>query len=514
MSFYITCAIDYPNSHPHIGTAYEKIAADMIARYKRLAGEDVHFLMGLDEHSQNVERRAREEDLDPVRFCDRMEEIFRRAWSVVHVEYDGFIRTTEPRHRRAVEAMVARAGAAGDLFPGTYTGWYCVSCEAYYLERDLVEGNCPVHGVKPAWREEENVFFRLSNYRDRLRRHIDEHPEFIRPEVRRNEILALLAEGLEDISVSRSSSGWGIPMPGHPGQAVYVWFDALTNYLSALGFPDRTGLYERFWPADVHLVGKDITRFHAVIWPAMLMSAGVPLPRTIFGHGWVLTSSGRMSKTLGNVMDPIAAAERFGADALRYFLLREVPFGRDMEFDYERLLNRYNADLANDLGNLFQRTLTMASKYRGGKLEELPSSTPSLTGLGEQAAELLLGYQKALERYDLQGGLTAAWRLVAAANLAIDTHKPWELARQKGRDQELDRVLAELVAALRHLAMLIYPAMPERAAAMAAQLGWQQQPAQWRLESFLDPLAAPRVVSPGEPLFPRLARTAADRSVG
>jgi methionyl-tRNA synthetase len=503
MSFYITCAIDYPNSRPHLGTAYEKIAADAIARYKRLAGADVFFLMGLDEHSQNVEKRAREEGLEPKVFCDRMEGVFRGAWAAVNVEYDGFIRTTEERHHRAVVTMVERAAAAGDLYEGAYKGLYCVSCEAYYLERDLEDGLCPVHEKAPVWREEENVFFRLSSYGDKLKAWYEEHPEFVRPEARRNELLSLIEEGLEDVSVSRSSSGWGVPMPGHPGQAVYVWFDALTNYLSALGFPEETEKYGRYWPADVHFVGKDITRFHAIIWPAMLMSAGVPLPVTILGHGWVLTAGGRMSKSTGNVMDPIAVAGEFGADSLRYYLLREAPFGRDIDFDYERLINRYNADLANDLGNLFQRTLAMAKKYRGGRIA-IPDADTSVTGLPAKAREVLAGYRQAMERYDIQGGLAVAWDLVAAANLAIDTHKPWELARDEGRAVELDAVLYELVDVLRHLTVLVSPAMPERSRAMADQLGWSLPADQWRLDS-LETVAGETIdLCPGDALFPRL----------
>jgi len=502
MSFYITCAIDYPNSQPHIGTAYEKIAADTIARYRRLAGEEVRFLMGLDEHSQNVERRAAEEGLEPQEFCDRMEGVFREAWEAIGVEYDDFIRTSEERHTRAVLAMVERAREAGDLYEGTYEGWYCVSCEAYYLERDLDGGQCPVHETEPDWRQEQNVFFELSAYRDRLLEHFRAHPEFLQPEVRRNEILALLEQGLDDVSVSRTGGGWGVPMPGHPEQTVYVWFDALTNYLSALGFPDETELYRAFWPADMHLVGKDITRFHAVIWPAMLMSAGVSLPRTVYGHGWVLTDEGRMSKSAGNVMDPRVMARRVGADALRYFLLRETPFGRDLEFDMERLAGRYNADLANDLGNLFQRVVSMALKYRDGDLRR-PTGEP-VTGLGSRAEDVAKAYRRAMDRHDLQGGLKELWKLVGAANLAVDTHKPWDLAGDGARVDELDAVLWELVACLRQIALLVYPAMPERAAAMGGRLCMDQAPAGWSLDDLLDPAAAPRRVQAGEALFPRM----------
>ncbi|MCH7823984.1 MAG: methionine--tRNA ligase [Acidobacteria bacterium] len=502
MSFYITCAIDYPNRQPHIGTAYEKIAADTIARYKRLAGEDVFFLMGLDEHSQNVYKRAQEEGLEPIAFTDRMEGVFRAAWAAVNVEFDDFIRTTEDRHRIAVEAMVQRAEAAGDFYEGVYKGFYCVSCEAYYSDRDLVDGKCPVHETEPEFREETNVFFRLSAYQARLEAHYEEHPEFVQPDYRRNELLSLLDEGLEDISVSRASDGWGIPMPGHEGQAVYVWFDALTNYLAATGFPEETDTYKKFWPADMHLVGKDITRFHAIIWPAMLMSAGVPLPKVVYGHGWVLTGGGRMSKSVGNVMDPVATAERFGADALRYFLLRETPFGRDLEFDHERFVARYNADLANDLGNLLQRTVGMAMKYQNGALGG--PAEGDVTRLAAASREVEAEYREAMEGYELQGGLKAIWKLVAAGNLAVDTHAPWVLAKDPAKAAELDAVLSQLAALLRQVAVLVHPFMPERSATMAQALGQDADPAAWRLDDLHDPSLAPRQVHKSEPLFPRL----------
>lgn len=502
MSFYITCAIDYPNSRPHIGTAYEKIAADTIARYKRLAGEDVFFLMGLDEHSQNVERRARDEGKTPQDFTDEMEPKFRDAWAAVNVEFDDFIRTTEARHRVAVEAMVARADAAGDFYEGFYSGYYCVSCEAYYQERDLVDGKCPQHETAPDYREEANVFFRLSDYQDRLKAHYEAHPEFVQPDYRRNELLSLLEDGLEDISVSRAaSSGWGIPMPGHEGQAVYVWFDALTNYLAAVGFPEETDEYKRYWPADMHLVGKDITRFHAIIWPAMLMSAGLPLPKVVFGHGFVLAGGGRMSKSMGNVMDPVATAERFGADALRYFLLREARFGRDLDFDHDRLVSRYNADLANDLGNLLQRTVGMAMKYREGALG---SAGEGVTDLADRGAEAVAEYRQAMEAYDLQSGLKAAWKLVSVGNLAVDRHAPWELAKDPGKAAELDAVLSELAAALRQVAVMLHPFMPERTVAMAAALGIDTSPADWNLDDLLDPAQAPTQLVKTDALFPRL----------
>ena len=501
-TFYITCAIDYPNSPPHLGTAYEKIAADAIARFQRLAGREVRFLLGLDEHSQNVEQKARGLEIEPQVYCDRMAEVFRQTWRQLEISNDRFIRTTEARHGAAVREMLRRSEANGDVYTDLYEGWYCVGCEGFYTERELVDGKCPLHQKKPDWRQEENAFFRLSRYTQPLLQRLEKHPEMVLPEIRRNEVLSLLHQGLADISISRRGAEWGIPMPGHEGQAVYVWFDALTNYLTDVGFPDDADTLAHFWPANLHLVGKDITRFHCLIWPAMLMSAGLELPRTVFGHGFVQRGGGRMSKTIGNVIDPIAAAETVGIDGLRYFLLREVRFGRDLDFDLDKLQERYNADLANDLGNLAQRTLAMARKYRECSLQ-MPSTPRVVTVLPEVGRQALQEYRRAFEDYDLQEAIAAAWSLVAAANLAIDTHKPWELAKQPGSSDELDAVLLELIGALRDIARMLYPIMPQRAAEMGRQLGIEQQPRHWRLTANEEEVT-PTVLYPGAALFPRL----------
>ena len=306
--FYLTTAIDYVNSRPHLGTAYEKITADVIARYKRLSGVDTHFVMGNDEHSQNVFRRARDLGKDPLAYCDDMEQQFREVWGALDLSFDDFIRTTQPRHRAAVETIVRRIADAGDLYQSDYEGWYCVGCEAFKQEKDLVEGLCPIHRTKPDWIKERNHFFRLSAYRDRLRAHFAEHPDFLQPESRRNEILSLLEAGLEDISISRAGQSWGIPLPTDPSSVVYVWFDALINYASAVGLGTDPALFDTWWPADLHVIGKDITRFHCVIWPAMLMSAKLPVPRQVFGHGWVHLRGEKMSKSLGTAVDPLEAA--------------------------------------------------------------------------------------------------------------------------------------------------------------------------------------------------------------
>ena len=331
--FYLTTAIDYVNSKPHLGTAYEKVAADVIARYQKLRGVDTWFLMGNDEHSQNVYRAAVEQGLDPVAYCDQMEVLFRDTWGKLDVRFDDFIRTTQARHKAGVSELATRIHSTGDIYEGVYEGWYCVGCEAFKQEKDLVDGRCPLHPAsEPHWIKEKNYFFRLTKYGQRILDHIAAHPEFIQPEARRNEIVRLLEGGLEDISVSRAGQSWGVPLPFDPQSVVYVWFDALINYISAVGYGTDPATFERRWPADLHVIGKDITRFHTVIWPAMLMSAGVELPRQVFGHGFMTVNGQRMSKSLGTAIDPVEAAERFGPDPLRLYLIKEIPFGGDGDF--------------------------------------------------------------------------------------------------------------------------------------------------------------------------------------
>src|SRR6476661_3492347 len=384
--FYLTTAIDYVNSRPHLGTAYEKIAADVIARYKRLCGIETHFVMGNDEHSQNVFRKARELGENPLAYCDRMALEFLDVWKRLDISFDDFIRTTEPRHKAGVQELVRRMTAAGDIFEGVYEGWYCVSCESFKQEKDLVNGNCPLHPtLKPEWIREKNFFFRLSKYQQPLLDHFAAHPEFMQPEVRRNEILRLIEGGLIDVSVSRAGQSWGIPLPWDPTSVVYVWFDALINYASAVGLGGDWEMFERWWPADLHVVGKDITRFHAVIWPAMLMSAKLPLPRQVFGHGFMTLGGLRMSKSLGTIVDPIVAADRHGHDPLRLYLVKEIAFGGDGDFSWARYDERYNADLANNLGNLVSRVSAMAARYCAGTVGPTSDGSDRLARVSTEA---------------------------------------------------------------------------------------------------------------------------------
>jgi methionyl-tRNA synthetase len=465
--FYLTTAIDYVNNRPHLGTAYEKIAADVIARYRRLAGDDVRFVMGNDEHSQNVFRRARELGLEPLAYCDRMEQEFRAVWTRLDVSFDDFIRTTEGRHRAAVETLLQRSFAAGDIYEGEYEGWYCVSCEAFKQEKDLADGLCPIHQRKPDWIKERNYFFRLSAYRDRLLRHYDEHPDFVVPESRRNEMRRLLDAGLEDISVSRAGQAWGIPLPFDPRSVVYVWYDALINYIAAVGYGSDDRLFETWWPASLHLVGKDITRFHCVVWPAMLLSAGVALPVQVFGHGWVLTRGQKMSKSLGTVLDPLDAAEKYGPDPLRLYLTKEIVFGDDGDFSWERFEEKYNADLANNLGNLVNRVTSMAERYRGGRLAAAPASER----LATTAAEVLRRYRAAMDALALDAACRDAFRLVDAANEYIASSEPWTLARRDETQRQLDEVLWNASETLRIAAVLLSPVLPGSAAEILQRVG-------------------------------------------
>ena len=467
--FFLTTAIDYVNSRPHLGTAYEKICADVIARYKRLCGFETRFLMGNDEHSQNVFKKATEAGLDALTYCDQMEQEFRKTWAHLDISFDDFIRTTEPRHKLGVTELAKRLYDAGDIYEGKYEGWYCVSCEEFKQEKDLVNGNCPMHPtLKPEWISEKNYFFRLSRYQQPLLDHFAAHPEFLQPDVRRNEILSLINGGLIDISVSRAGQSWGIPLPFDPGSVVYVWFDALINYASAVGLGGDQALFEKWWPADLHVIGKDITRFHAVIWPAMLMAAKLPLPRQVFGHGFMTLNGQRMSKTLGTIVDPIEAADRHGVDPLRLYLVKEVAFGGDGDFSWDRYDERYNVDFANNLGNLVSRVTSMAHRYRGGRVAPGTSGNDQLARLGEA---VVVDYRAAMDRVALHEGAAAVFRLIDGANEFIAATAPWQLAKDPASADKLSQVLFDAVEAIRLAAVLLAPMIPASSREILRRVG-------------------------------------------
>ncbi|MEW5983463.1 MAG: methionine--tRNA ligase [Acidobacteriota bacterium] len=502
-TFYITTAIDYVNSRPHLGTAYEKITADIIARYKRLAGVPTWFLMGNDEHSLNVFRQAKEQGLDPKTYCDQMEGEFREVWTRLDISFDDFIRTTETRHRVAVTALVDRIQAAGDIYEGHYEGWFCNSCEAFKQEKDLVDGLCPTHRTKPEWIKEKNYFFRLSKYQQPLADHYARHPECLEPDIRRNEILNVIHGGLEDISISRAGQAWGIPLPFDPSSVVYVWFDALINYISAVGYGQDDALFARWWPASLHVIGKDITRFHGVIWPAMLMSAGVAVPSQVFGHGFVYLKGEKMSKSLGTIVDPLEAASKFGPDPLRLYLVREFAYGQDGDFSWERFEERYNADLANNLGNLVSRIATMADKYCQGRLPQPGAPAGRLAHMAETA---VASYRAAMNRFALQDGMAAAYGLIDAANLYITESEPWKLARDEARAARVSQILYEVAEALRIAAILLLPAMPSSAAEILRRVGAPKSGAQHQLGDAVWNGAGDRVTIKGDAMWPRIQK--------
>jgi methionyl-tRNA synthetase len=508
--FFLTTAIDYVNSRPHLGTAYEKICADVIARYKRLAGFDTRFLMGNDEHSQNVYRSAVEQGLAPLAYCDQMEREFTTTWRRLDVSFDDFIRTTEERHKIGVTELARRIYDAGDIYEGTYEGWYCEGCEAFKQEKDLEDGKCPLHPTLTLqWISEKNYFFRLSKYEKPLLDHFAAHPDFLQPDIRRNEILRLIESGLEDISVSRAGQSWGIPLPFDPSSVVYVWFDALINYASAVGLGRDAAMFERWWPADLHVIGKDITRFHTVIWPAMLMSAKLPLPRRVFGHGFLTLDGQRMSKSLGTIVDPLDAAARHGVDPLRLYLVKEIVFGGDGDFSWERFDERYNADLANNLGNLVSRVAAMAHRYRNGRLVSTGAAADALARTGDEVAA---AYGRAMDGFALHEAAAAAFRLVDTTNEFIAARAPWQLAKEASAGDRLTQVLFDAAEAIRLAAVLLTPIMPTSSREILRRVGVSadslrlDRDGRWQA-------AGERVLQQEGPLWPRF-EPAAETRVG
>lgn len=497
--FYITTPIYYVNDVPHIGHAYTTVAADTLSRYRRMMGEKVFFLTGTDEHGQKVEESAAAQGISPKELADRVVGRFQQLWGELAISNDDFIRTTQARHREAVQAIWKTVADKGDIYEGEYEDWYCTPCETFLTETQMANGRCPDCGREPERLKEESYFFRMSRYENRLLEHIEENPDFIQPESRRNEIVQFVRGGLKDLSVSRTSFSWGIPVPGNPRHVIYVWFDALTNYLSALGYPSDSERFRSFWPADVHVIGKDILRFHAVYWPTFLMAAGLPLPKRIFSHGWWTVEGEKMSKSKGNVVDPSEMVGRYGADPFRYFLLREVPFGLDGDFSEEALVGRFNSDLANDLGNLLSRVTTMLGKYCDGKAP----APGSQSGLKAQAETVIQKLEQHMDGMAFHKALQEIWGLINAANRYVDQKAPWALAKDPSRRGELDSVMYDLVETLRIVILLVTSFMPAAGEEAARILNL---PPDWCQGKFLvwGQTPAGRRINKARPLFPRL----------
>ncbi|GHO43225.1 methionine--tRNA ligase [Ktedonospora formicarum] len=507
--YYVTTAIDYPNAPPHIGHALEKVLTDAIARYHRLRGDDTFFSMGVDENSLHVLRAARAANVEPQVWVKELEAAFRLAWSKLDISYDRWIRTTEVHHRKVSQEIFRRAQAKGDIYRSVYSGWYCPNCNTFYKSEDLIDGRCPNHPtLTPEWLDEENYFFSLSRYGERLLAHIEEHPEFIIPAARRAEVISVIKEGLKDFSISRQVrpglENWGIPVPGDPQQVIYVWFDALTNYLTNVGFLEDEERFARYWPADAHVIGKDITRFHCLYWPAMLLSADLPLPRQIPVHGFMTLEGQRISKTRGNVIDPVQLADKIGSDAIRYYLLRNLSLAVDGNFTREGLLRAYNDELGNDLGNLLQRFVAMSKRYRGGAIPQPDPATALDNELQRLAEECGLRVAQSLEAWEIGRALEEAWSYVRRVNQYIEQCEPWKLARQEGQEARLDSVLYTVAESLRLLSIWLTPFIPSACQRLRAQLGLETlQNGAWREDGSWGACPLSHVV-PGPVLFPRL----------
>ena len=511
--YYVTTPIYYVNDIPHIGNAYTTIIADVVARYHKLKGEKTFLLTGTDENATKVANAAAEAGIPPREYVDKLAEDFKQVWSSLEIVYDDFIRTTEDRHVRVVKAIFTRLLEQGDIYKGHYEGWYCVPCETFFAESELAAGACPECGRSVEWVQEENYYFRLSAYGDRLLEHIDAHPEFLQPEFRKNEVVSFIKQGLRDVSISRANRGWGIPVPGDETKVIYVWFDALINYISAVGYLFDEQRFHSIWPADLQLMGKDIfVRFHCTFWPAMLMALGLELPRVLFGHGWWSIDGEKISKSRGNAISPAKLAEDLAAesgakrdvclDAVRYFMCREVTFGADGDFSTASFRNRFNSDLANDLGNLLNRTLSMLGRYFDGKIPDPKGAGGQLRKVIQETAAAA---ESACDRLEFTKALDAIWQMIGAGNKFVNDREPWTLAKQ-GRTDELAGVLCSALEVARAAAIMISPFMPAAAREIARQLGIGEEfgSLKWSNATDMNPLKPGTAVLGPEPIFPRL----------
>ena len=469
--YYISTPIYYPSDRLHIGHAYCTTIADSLARYQRLEGKEVFFLTGSDEHGQKIQRKAEEKGVTPIGYVDGIVASFQQLWRKLGISNDDFIRTTQERHYKVVQHIFQTIYEQGDIYKSAYEGWYCTPCETFWLERQLQDGKCPDCGRPVEVVQEESYFFRMSKYQDRLLKHIEENPDFIQPASRRNEMINFIKSGLEDLCVSRTTFDWGIPVPFDKKHVVYVWFDALSNYLTAAGYLDNPEKFTKFWPADVHLVGKEIVRFHSIIWPIILMALDLPLPKKVYGHGWLIVDGDKMSKSKGNVVDPLLLIDEFGADAIRYFLLREINLGQDGNFSRDALIQRINADLANDLGNLLHRTLNMIGKFQAGVVKAAGDENAIDKSLQADAMQAVKSFAEGMENMQLSATIKNVWAFIGRTNKYIDETAPWALAKDESKQERLQTVMYNLIESLRIISVLIAPFMPNTAPKIWKQLG-------------------------------------------
>ncbi len=501
-SYYVTTPIYYVNDVPHIGHAYTTVAADVLVRYKRLKGFNVFFLTGSDEHGQKVEKAAQTNGETPLELADRVVKRFQSLWQKLGISNNDFIRTTQERHKQGVTHIFKQLMDSGDIYLGEYEDWYCTPCETFWTETQVAEGKCPDCNRPVEKLKEESYFFKMSAYGERLMAHIEANPDFIQPKNRRNEIISFIKEGLRDLSVSRTSFSWGIPVPGNERHVIYVWFDALTNYITALGYPTQPDTFNTFWPVDVHLIGKDILRFHTVYWPTFLMAAGLPIPKKVFAHGWWTVEGQKMSKSLQNVVEPNMLIDKYGVDVVRYFLMREVPFGLDGDFSHTSLINRINSDLANDLGNLLSRSTAMLVKYFDGTLPAVGPLSELDNALKVKAEGMVTAVDICMDELAFSKALQAIWDTISAGNKYIDDTAPWAMAKNPAQREQLATVMYCLLEMQRLVHILISPFMPETSRKALDSLGWDREPSDEQL--FWGQLEAGTAIHKAEALFPRI----------